>query len=90
MSGQSTRGLFDETLVVCGTEFGRTRVLETGGGGAGGRVVNGRDHNPFGFSIRLAGGGIKGGITYGATDDFGFKAVENRLPEDTVPLGQRA
>ena len=40
-------------------------------------MVNGRDHNPFGFSIRLAGGGIKGGMTYGATDDFGFKAVEN-------------
>ena len=77
VSGQPTRGLFDETLVVCGTEFGRTPVLETGGGGAGGRVVNGRDHNPFGFSIWLAGGGIKGGMTYGATDDFGFKAVEN-------------
>ena len=42
-----------------------------------GRVVNGRDHNPFGFSIWLAGGGIKGGMTYGATDDFGFRAVEN-------------
>jgi hypothetical protein len=72
-----SRGLLDETLVVCGTEFGRTPVLETGGGAAGGRVVNGRDHNPFGFSIWLAGGGVKGGMTYGATDDFGFKAVEN-------------
>jgi hypothetical protein len=72
-----SRGLFDDTLVVCGTEFGRTPVLETGGGGAGGRVTNGRDHNPFGFSIWLAGGGIKGGMTYGRTDDFGFKAVEN-------------
>ncbi len=72
-----SRGLLDETLVVCGTEFGRTPVLETGGGDAGGRVVNGRDHNPFGFSIWLAGGGVKGGTTYGATDDFGFKAVEN-------------
>jgi hypothetical protein len=72
-----SRGLLDETLVVCGTEFGRTPVLETGGGDAGGRIVNGRDHNPFGFSIWLAGGGIKGGTTYGATDDFGFKAVEN-------------
>jgi hypothetical protein len=72
-----SRGLLDETLVVCGTEFGRTPVLETGGGGAGGRVTNGRDHNPFGFSIWLAGGGIKGGMTYGRTDDFGFKAVEN-------------
>jgi len=72
-----SRGLFEDTLVVCGTEFGRTPVLETGGGGAGGRVTNGRDHNPFGFSIWLAGGGVKGGMTYGKTDDFGFKAVEN-------------
>jgi hypothetical protein len=72
-----SRGLFEETLVVCGTEFGRTPVLETGGGGAGGRVTNGRDHNPFGFSVWLAGGGVKGGMTYGRTDDFGFKAVEN-------------
>ena len=72
-----SRGLFDDTLVVCATEFGRTPVMETGGGMAGGRVVNGRDHNPFGFSIWLAGAGIKGGMTYGATDDFGFKAVEN-------------
>ena len=72
-----SRGLFDETLVVCGTEFGRTPVLETGGGAPAGRVVNGRDHNPFGFSIWLAGGGVKGGMTYGATDDFGFRAVEN-------------
>jgi hypothetical protein len=72
-----SRGLLDETLVVCATEFGRTPVLETGGGDAGGRVTMGRDHNPFGFSIWLAGGGVKGGMTYGATDDFGFKAVEN-------------
>ena len=72
-----SRGLFDETLVVCGTEFGRTPVLETGGGMAGGRVTNGRDHNPFGLSVWLAGGGVKGGMTYGRTDDFGFKAVEN-------------
>lgn len=72
-----SRGLFEETLVVCGTEFGRTPVLETGGGGAMGRVTNGRDHNPFGFSVWLAGGGVKGGMTYGSTDDFGFRAVEN-------------
>ena len=72
-----SRGLFDETLVVCATEFGRTPLLETGGGGAGGRVVNGRDHNPFGFSTWLAGGRVKGGMTWGATDDFGFRADEN-------------
>ncbi len=70
------RGLFDETLVVCGSEFGRTPVLETGGGGAEGRITNGRDHNPFGFTMWLAGGGVKGGLTHGATDEFGFKAVE--------------
>ena len=70
------RGLLDETIVFCGTEFGRTPVVEVGGGG-GGAVKNGRDHNPFGFSVWLAGGGFKGGTTYGATDDFGFHAVEN-------------
>jgi hypothetical protein len=70
-----SRGLFDDTLVVCGSEFGRTPVCEIGGGA--GPVQNGRDHNPFGFTMWLAGAGIKGGTIYGATDDFGFKAVEN-------------
>lgn len=70
------RGLFKDTLVVCSSEFGRTPVLETGGGGAEGRVINGRDHNPFGFTTWLAGAGIKGGMRHGATDDFGFKAIE--------------
>ena len=69
-----SRGLFNETLVVCGSEFGRTPVCEVGGGA--GTVANGRDHNPFGFTMWLAGGGIKGGTVYGATDDFGFKAVD--------------
>ena len=68
-----SRGLLDETLVVCGSEFGRTPVVEIGGGV---NTQNGRDHNPFGFTVWLAGGGIKGGTIYGATDDFGFKAVE--------------
>ena len=71
-----SRGLLDETLVVCGSEFGRTPVMEVGGGNADGRVQNGRDHNPFGFTMWLAGGGVKGGTIYGATDEFGFKAVE--------------
>lgn len=62
------RGLLDETLIVWGTEFGRTPV------GQGG---DGRDHNPYGFSIWLAGGGIKGGMAYGKTDEFGYHAVEN-------------
>jgi hypothetical protein len=70
-----SRGLFKDTLVVCGSEFGRTPVVEVGGGA--GSVQTGRDHNPFGFSMWLTGGGIKGGMTYGATDDFGFKAIEN-------------
>ena len=69
-----SRGLWNDTLVICGSEFGRTPVREVGGGG--GRVKKGRDHNPFGFTMWLAGGAIKGGITYGATDDFGFKAIE--------------
>jgi hypothetical protein len=68
------RGLFESTLVVCGSEFGRTPVMEVGNGG--GSVLNGRDHNPFAFTVWLAGAGIKGGTTYGATDDFGFKAVD--------------
>lgn len=63
------RGLLDETLVVWGGEFGRTPVSENG---------NGRDHNHYGFTMWLAGGGIRGGLAYGATDDFGFRAVERR------------
>jgi len=70
-----SRGLFKDTLVVCGSEFGRTPVVEVGGGA--GVTQTGRDHNPFGFSMWLAGGGVKGGITFGRTDDFGFKAIEN-------------
>jgi len=64
------RGLLDSTLVVWAGEFGRTPFAQ-------GR--NGRDHNPQGFSIWMAGGGIKGGTIYGATDEFGYRAVENRL-----------
>ena len=64
------RGLLDETLVVWGGEFGRTPVSENG---------DGRDHNHFGFTVWMAGGGVKGGMAYGATDEFGFKAVENRV-----------
>jgi hypothetical protein len=69
-----SRGLFKDTLVVCGSEFGRTPVQEIGAGAGG--VQNGRDHNPFGFTMWLAGGGVKGGTIYGATDDFGFKAID--------------
>ena len=69
-----SRGLWKDTLVVCGSEFGRTPVREVGGGGQG--IKRGRDHNPFGFTMWLAGGAVKGGTIYGATDDLGFKAIE--------------
>lgn len=64
------RGLLDSTLVIWGGEFGRTP-------GAQGR--DGRDHHPYGYSLWMAGGGIKGGQTYGATDDFGYRAVVDRV-----------
>jgi hypothetical protein len=73
------RGLLDETLVIWGGEFGRTPSVELPKEGANAGKVNGRDHNHYGFTTWLAGGGVKGGQVYGATDDFGFKAVENRL-----------
>lgn len=62
------RGLLDSTLVIWGGEFGRTPTSEGS---------DGRDHSPYGYSVWLAGGGVRGGITYGATDDFGFRATEN-------------
>lgn len=64
------RGLLDETLVVWGGEFGRTPMSEKG---------NGRDHNPFGFTMWMAGGGVKGGQVIGATDELGLRAVEDKL-----------
>ncbi|MBD3674454.1 MAG: DUF1501 domain-containing protein [Planctomycetaceae bacterium] len=64
------RGLLDETLVIWGGEFGRTPTSENG---------NGRDHNHYGFTMWMAGGGVRGGMTYGETDDFGFRAVHNRV-----------
>jgi hypothetical protein len=73
-------GLLKDTIVIIGGEFGRTPSVEVSGLV---RLQNGRDHNNHGFSLALAGGGIKGGMAYGATDDFGFKAVENRThPHD--------
>lgn len=63
------RGLLDETLVVWATEFGRTPGAERS---------DGRDHHPYGFSVWMAGGGLKGGVTHGATDELGFHAVEHR------------
>jgi hypothetical protein len=68
------RGLLDETIVLWGGEFGRTPASQGG---------NGRDHNHWGFSVWLAGGGFKGGMAYGATDEFGFRAEDKRMhPHD--------
>ncbi len=69
------RGLLERTLVLCSGEFGRTPSVEMGQNGSG--ASQGRDHNHWGFSLWLAGGGIKGGTIHGATDEFGFKAIEN-------------
>ncbi len=70
------RGLLEETLVIWGGEFGRTPTVELPKKGANAGKINGRDHNHYGFTVWMAGGGVKGGITYGATDEFGFQAVE--------------
>ena len=69
------RGLLEDTLVVCGGEVGRTPATEIP---IGGGIGTGRDHNHHGFTVWLAGGGVKGGISYGNTDEFGYRAVENR------------
>jgi len=73
-------GLFEETIVMWGGEFGRTPTVELPQEGANAGKINGRDHNPYGFTMWLAGGGVKGGQVYGATDEFGFQAVENKVP----------
>src|SRR5213594_4234019 len=73
------RGMLEDTLVVFGGEFGRTPTVELPDLGANSGMVNGRDHNPYGFTMRLAGAGLKKGLVYGATDEFGFAAVENQV-----------
>ncbi|MBL9203421.1 MAG: DUF1501 domain-containing protein [Opitutaceae bacterium] len=70
------RGMLDDTLVIWGGEFGRTPVVELPTPGANAGKVNGRDHNHHGFTMWMAGGGVRGGHVHGATDEFGFKAVE--------------
>ena len=72
LSDLKVRGLFDSTLVQWSGEFGRTPVAEY-------PALNGRDHNHYGFTCWLAGGGVKGGAVVGATDEFGFAAVENKV-----------
>ena len=74
LSDLAQRGMLDDTLVIWGGEFGRTPTVELGGDG---KAKAGRDHNHYGFTVWMAGGGIRGGTIHGATDDFGFKAVEN-------------
>jgi uncharacterized protein (DUF1501 family) len=64
------RGLLDDTLVMWGGEFGRTPVAQG---------KDGRDHNPEGFTVWFAGGGVKRGMKYGATDEYGYFAVENKM-----------
>jgi uncharacterized protein (DUF1501 family) len=64
------RGLLEDTLVIWGGEFGRTPMSEG---------ASGRDHNPYGFSMLMAGGGVKGGFAFGRTDEFGLYGVENRV-----------
>ena len=71
------RGMLDETLVIWGGEFGRTPTVELPTPGANAGHANGRDHNHYGFTYWMAGGGVKRGTVYGATDEFGFKAEEN-------------
>ena len=70
------RGMLEDTLVLWGGEFGRTPTVEMPTPGANQGKQNGRDHNHYGFTMWMAGGGVKGGQVYGATDEFGFKAVE--------------
>ena len=65
-----SRGLLEDTLVLWGGEFGRTPTAEG---------TNGREHHPFGFTMWMAGGGVKGGIVHGATDDFGWHAIEDKV-----------
>lgn len=73
------RGMLEDTLVIWGGEFGRTPTVELPQAGANAGKINGRDHNHHGFTMWLAGGGVKGGYVHGATDEFGFQAVDNKV-----------
>jgi hypothetical protein len=73
------RGLLEDTLVIWGGEFGRTPTVELPTPGSNQGKMNGRDHNHYGFTMWLAGGGVKGGHVHGATDELGFQAVENKV-----------
>jgi hypothetical protein len=73
------RGMLEDTLVIWGGEFGRTPTVELPTPGSNQGKMNGRDHNHYGFSMWLAGGGVKGGHVHGATDELGFQAVEQKV-----------
>jgi hypothetical protein len=73
------RGMLEDTLVIWGGEFGRTPTVELPQAGANAGKINGRDHNHHGFTVWMAGGGVKGGYVHGATDEFGFRAVEDKV-----------
>ena len=73
------RGMLDDTLVIWGGEFGRTPTVELPTPGSNQGKMNGRDHNHYGFTMWLAGGGVKGGHVHGATDELGFQAVEDKV-----------
>ena len=77
MTDLKMRGLFDETLLIWGGEFGRTPAVELPTPGSNAGKQRGRDHNHYGFTTWLAGGGVKGGHVHGSTDEFGFAAVED-------------
>ena len=73
------RGMLKDTLVIWGGEFGRTPTVELPTPGSNAGKINGRDHNHYGFTMWMAGGGVKGGYVHGATDEFGFQAAENKV-----------
>lgn len=73
------RGMLDDTLVIWGGEFGRTPTVELPTPGSNAGKINGRDHNHYGFTVWMAGGGVRGGYVHGATDEFGFQAAENKV-----------
>jgi len=73
------RGMLQDTLVIWGGEFGRTPTVELPKPGSNAGKINGRDHNHYGFSMWLSGGGVRGGYVHGATDEFGFQAAENKV-----------
>ena len=70
LSDLKARGMLDDTLVIWGGEFGRTPIAQG---------TDGRDHNPQGFTMWMAGGGLRSGLAYGNTDEYGYYAVENRV-----------